>query len=51
MCIRDSEADLKAACQHFREGMALLEDSDRRAGKVLTDADRVDKRAAVKRCS
>lgn len=45
------EADLKAACQHFHEGMALLEDSDRRAGKVLTDSDRVDKRAAVKRCS
>jgi len=44
------EADLKAACQRFREGMALLEDSDRRAGKVSADTDRVDQRAAVKRC-
>jgi tetratricopeptide (TPR) repeat protein/tRNA A-37 threonylcarbamoyl transferase component Bud32 len=44
------EADLKAACQRFREGMVLLEDSDRRAGKVSADTDRVDQRAAVKRC-
>lgn len=45
------EADLKTACRHFREGMALLEDSDRRGGRVVTDADRVDKSAAIKRCS
>jgi hypothetical protein len=44
------EADLKAACLRFREGMALLEDSDRRAGKVSRDTDRVDLHAAVRRC-
>ena len=44
------QSDLKAACRRFRESLALLEDSHRRAGKVLTDGDWIKQRAAVKRC-
>jgi len=44
------DAELKAACQRYREGMALLEDGDRRAGKVSSDAERVEERAALERC-